>query len=209
MLDSAKLRAESANSIGVLISYVCRVPCAVFAFVAHMPRFLHTLVSHMLRAVRVLVLHVPPAFLRLPCLVSHILLCVMCLTWHMLNVLSCFICLLPSVLSCSLCLTYFTCLMSNILSSSSSHLVICLLSFRIFSYLIIFPAWQCTKKWSFPLKISSTFVQCGRRTMTMLMKFYLTLLQCFFMRECTLTSLHQSINPHSLGRKYDPVAKCS
>ena len=145
LLDSAKLRAESANSIGVLISYVCRVPCAVFAFVTHMPRFLHTLVSHMLRAVRALVLHVPPVFLRLPCLVSHILLCVMCLTWHMLNVLSCFICLLPSVLSCSLCLTYFTCLMSNILSSSSSPLVICLLSFRIFSYLIIFPAWQCTK----------------------------------------------------------------
>ena len=208
MLDSAKLRAESANSIGVLISYVCRVPCAVFAFVTHMPRFLHTLVSHMLRAVRALALQVPPVFLRLPCLVSHILLCVMCLTRHMLNVLSCFICLLPSVLSCSLCLTYFTCLMSNILSSSSSPLV---MSFELSDFYLFdnFSSLTMHKKWSFPLKISSTFVQCGRRTMTMLMKFYLTLLQCFFMRECTLTSLHQSINPHSLGRKYDPVAKCS
>ena len=44
-MESAKLRAESANSIGVLVSYVCRAPCAVFAFVVHMPRFLHTLVS--------------------------------------------------------------------------------------------------------------------------------------------------------------------
>ena len=120
--------------------------CAVL-LVLYLLLWFTCLVSYILsyRAVRVLVLHVPPVFLRLPCLVSHILLCVMCLTWHMLNVLSCFICLLPSVLSCSLCLTYFTCLMSNILSSSSSPLVICLLSFRIFSYLIIFPAWQCTK----------------------------------------------------------------
>ena len=131
----------------LLIPYVFSYPTCAVLLVLYLLLWFTCLVSYILsyRAVRVLVLHVPPVFLRLPCLVSHILLCVMCLTWHMLNVLSCFICLLPSVLSCSLCLTYFTCLMSNILSSSSSSLVICLLSFRIFSYLIIFPALQYPK----------------------------------------------------------------